>query len=114
MKVEATKQRLALIMTQEELERLTFLDFGEKGEAMGIKTEVLADVHDMTKNGAFRFLKNLVRSTRDSFWLVVIHGYNNGHVIRDSLREEELDPRAGLPYEVIDNAGRTFFDIEAA
>ena len=114
MKVEATKQRLGLIMTQEDLERLTFLDFGEKGEEMGLKTEVLADVHGMTKKDATRFLRNLVRVTRDTFWLVVIHGYNNGHAIRDSIRKEGFDPRAGMPYEVIDNAGRTFFDIEAA
>lgn len=115
MKVEETKRRLELIMTQEEIERLTFYDFGEEGERLGLKTEVLADVHGMTKKGAIRYLKNLVRATKESFWLVVIHGCNHGRAIKDALGEGGFDEeRASVPYEIEGNEGRTLFTIAEA
>ena len=114
MRVEEARMRLSLVMTEEELSRLNSLDYGEIGESLGLKTEIEADVHGMTKHEATRYIKNLIRTIRDSFWLVVIHGSNHGHAIKDAIREDGFDERAGTPYGVHGNEGRTLFDVADA
>lgn len=78
--------RMADIFTDDEKNRVSV-------ECGGQGTSLAVDVHKMSRVECMRFLKNLIALFRDSFSLTVIHGYNNGTVIRDMVRNEKLSPK---------------------
>lgn len=87
--------RLKMIFTSEEINRLTVSEIDET------KLRIIADVHGMKCNQARRFINNIINTIRVAFQLIIIHGYNHGTAIKDMLAqnfnnthivEKHLDP----------------------
>ena len=74
--------KLSMIFTKEDMERV-HASVGQNGEEI-----IFADVHGFHAGRARRFLKNIIAMMRKAFELVVIHGFNNGTVLKDMIRED--------------------------
>ena len=108
--INMAKARLSMILTEEEMERLTFAEKEIKN-----KKEISADVHGLSTKKAKQFLKNIINTIMDTFYLIVIHGYTHGTAIRDMIwTTKELGQRAGKPTCPDKNYGRTVMEIAAA
>ena len=94
-----------MIMSKEELERITYQ------EIAGKKIEVVADVHGMSKMNAKRFIKNIIAIILDEFFLMIIHGFNHGCAIKDMIRSDILSRRITDLQDVENNKGRTILCI---
>lgn len=73
--------RLRMVFTQEEINRLTISEIDER------KIRITADVHGMKCYQAKRFINNIINTVRVAFQLIIIHGYNHGTAIKDMLAE---------------------------
>lgn len=73
--------RLKMIFTNEEIDRLTISEIDE------CKIRITADVHGMKCSQARRFINNIINTIRVAFQLIIIHGYNHGTAIKDMLAE---------------------------
>lgn len=73
--------RLRMVFTQEEINRLTISEIDEH------KIRITADVHGMKCCQARRFINNIINTVRVAFQLIIIHGYNHGTAIKDMLAE---------------------------
>lgn len=101
MEKENIRNRLSIIMTKDELKRLTFNQ--EKGEV-----EIVADVHGMKCVYAKRFLNNILNLSNQKIKLTVIHGYNHGTAIKDMINNGLGNSHIIKTYNDTTNIGRTF------
>lgn len=74
-------KKLKIILTNEEISRLTISEIDET------KIRIIADVHGMKCSQARRFINNIINTVRVAFQLIIIHGYNHGTAIKDMLAE---------------------------
>ena len=74
--------RLKMIFTQEEIDRLSITEIDEN------QVRIIADVHGMKCSQARRFINNIINAVRVAFQLIIIHGYNHGTAIKDMLSED--------------------------
>ena len=70
--------RLRLILSLEELGRLTISEFAGN-------TTIVVDVHGMKCSQARRLINNIINTVRCAARLVIIHGYNHGTAIKEML-----------------------------
>lgn len=95
------KARLSMILTSEELSRLTIT------ECPGKESKVIADVHGMKCSVARRFINSIIKSIRKGFKLVIIHGYNHGQAIKDMLVQNFENNHIKKQYQDSYNQGLT-------
>ena len=76
------KERLCMVLSIEELARISIID--------GI---MFVDVHGFTRNEMIRFLKNVSLIPREPFSMTIIHGFNHGTVLKEAVRCEDLVSR---------------------
>ena len=79
MKYKKAVEICRMFMTDNELSKVTM------GNGT---TDLMVDVHGMTVMEAKRYIKNLIVAVSrrvSEFVLLVIHGFHNGHAIRDML-----------------------------
>lgn len=76
--MENIKVRLSLILTEDDMKRLTFKD--KEGEK-----KIIADMHGMKCKQARRFLNNLLNIIRTAVELIIVHGFNHGTAIKDMI-----------------------------
>ena len=107
MKYRKAKEICSMIMTREQMARMRegHSCFDEDADA-----DIVVDLHRMNVKEAARYLKNLIAAvgrTLQGFVMTVIHGYNNGHALKDMLRTEHLSDRVKEISDVAGNPGRT-------
>lgn len=73
--------KLQMIFTKDEISRLSIK------ETPGTKPQIIVDVHGMKCSQARRFINNIINTIRESFKLIIIHGYNHGTAIKDMLAD---------------------------
>ena len=82
------------------IKALNFLIFGEEKKRLKIfknkkgKVYVYYDVHGQTVAEAKRNIRNLVNIARRPMILTVVHGYRNGHAIKDMIAEQNFGGKA--------------------
>lgn len=74
------KSRFSLILTKEEMDRLSFKMMKDGG------IEVVANVHGLKVYQAKRFINNIINIAKTSIKMDVIHGYNHGTAIKDMIK----------------------------
>ena len=75
------RTKLQMIFTSNEINRLSIK------ETPGMKLQITVDVHGMKCSQARRFINNIINTIRESFKLIIIHGYNHGTAIKEMLAE---------------------------
>ena len=76
------KERLGMVLSIEELERISILE--------GV---LFVDVHGLTRNEMVRFLKNVSLIPREPFSMTIIHGFNHGTKLKETVRYEDIISR---------------------
>lgn len=107
MKYRQAKNICRMFMTKEQISRLRegHACFDEDADA-----DIVVDLHRMSVREAARFLRNLIAAlgrALHGFVMTVVHGYNNGHALKDMLRTEHLSDRVKEVSDVEGNPGRT-------
>lgn len=101
------KNRLKLIFTQEEINRLKITEIDEK------QVCIIADVHGMKCSQARRLINNIINVVRITFQLIIIHGYNHGTAIKDMLAENFSNSHIKEQHADLYNQGVTHMYIAA-
>ena len=97
------RQRIKLIMTKEQQNRIRFR-----------KTKVQVDLHGMDRVSADKFLKNLIALNRSEFTLEIIHGYHHGTVLKEMVNSTLENTRILARKAGVSNPGITDLTIAAA
>lgn len=93
------------IFTNEELSRIS------TGFENNTKY-ITVDVHGMSCHDALRFIRNIVAlHFRDVFVLTVIHGYNGGTAIKETIRDNMISDRVKAVTSCAWNPGVTMFQV---
>lgn len=95
---------LKLILTKEELNRITILS--KDG-----KIQVIVDMHQLGAGQAKKLLNNLIVMLRGEFELKVIHGYNHGTVIKEIIWNEYQNHKIKTRKADKNNQGVTYLGI---
>ena len=98
--------KLQMIFTNDEISRLSIK------EAPGTKPQIIADVHGMKCSQARRFINNIINTIRETFKLIIIHGYNHGTAIKDMLAESFCNSHITEQFPDPYNQGITHMLIE--
>lgn len=99
------KSRLELILTQEEMKRITI---NERWQ------EITVDVHGLHKGEARRLIRNVIHLIRNAFTMTIVHGYNNGVALQQMFRSTFADHRVTGIRLIEKNQGVTEYDVTAA
>lgn len=94
--------RLGMIFSQDDIARISVKDEGEK------KLQITVDVHGMKCSQAKRFINNIINAIRETFKLVIIHGYNHGTAIKDMLADNFKNTHIVEQYQDPYNKGVTY------
>ncbi len=101
MEKEILINRLSIILTKDELKRLT-LNQNKNG------IELIADVHGMKCFQAKRFINNILNLSNQKMKLTVIHGFHHGTAIKDMIKNGLENRHIINIYNDQKNIGRTF------
>ncbi len=74
------EQRIRMILSPSDLERIKFID----------ATHLTVDVHGFSPKHMKYFLKNIAAIIRGPFEMTVIHGYNHGTALLETIRKEKI------------------------
>ena len=74
---------------------------------------VIVDLHGMRKNEAKNIINSILLMYNFEFSLMLIHGYNNGTVLKDMIQYEIHNKRITLKYMYKYNKGVTFLLINS-
>ena len=102
------------------VDRVHFMVYGDDAWRASIvkgadgTPEICYDVHGMTAKKAVQSLEDLVKVCRSPMVLEVIHGFNHGTAIKDSLNSVSFDDRIVNKYSPENNPGVTFFTLQSA
>jgi len=107
MKSKVIESRFEAIFTKEELERISIR------EECGIEV-VVADLHQMSRAAAKRFIKNIIAAVRLAFELLIVHGYHHGTALRDMFRVDFSNSRIKAVVPDFENDGRTILMVGVA
>ena len=99
--------RLSLILSEDELSRLTI------NKTVDNCIQIVVDVHGMKCYEARRFINNIINTVRCTVRLEVIHGYNHGTAIKDMLASDFTNAHIEELYLDQDNQGMTHMLIAA-
>ena len=72
------EERIKLVLSETDVERMDFT----------VDDVVTVNVHGLTRNGMVRLLRNISCICRQSFTMRIIHGFNHGTVLKDTVRTE--------------------------
>ncbi len=101
------KSKLSMIFTNEYLDRL-------KEEELNDGEKILfVDVHGLHCKETKKYLNDTINASRDTFLLVVIHGYNHGTAIKEMLAYDFCNRHVRNQYFDSTNPGRTYMKIVA-
>jgi len=104
MKNKVITDRLSMILTKGELERISI------GEIKG-QTRIRIDLHEMRCAEAKRTINNIIAINREPCVLDLIHGYNHGTALKEMI-QTDLDS-----YRIVSinsnpyNPGETFLNV---
>ncbi len=98
--MSADYMRLSIVFTEDVLSRFT-----ESKDGFSI------DLHGMKRAESKRLLNNTISLIRHDFTLTVIHGFHNGTVLRDLVRNDFNNNRIVNIVPDKSNAGRTKLTI---
>lgn len=102
-------EKLRTVMSEEDMNRLWFSELSKE------KFKITADVHGMKRFEAKRFLRNIIALIREAFFLMVIHGYNRGTVLKELTRNMLDNAYRVSGFEGVQgNLGCTILDIATA
>lgn len=99
--------RLQMIFTQEEIDRLSIKEHTRK------ETQIIADVHGIKFYQAKHFINNIFNTMHSAFKLVIIHGYNHETAIKDMLSVNFINSHITDQYVDPYNQGVTHMLIAA-
>ena len=94
--------RLSMIFCKDDLERIIVHPDKEK---------IMVDLHGKTRKEAKKFLNNIINVIRHPFTLEVIHGYNNGTVLKEMISKEEINSRIVSKVVPFYNVGETILSV---
>ena len=94
------REKMMMIMTKEELERVT--------SSAGM---LLVDLHGLTVHKAKRLLSNLIAINSDCIDICAIHGYNHGTAIKEMIHRSFVTPEHLSIKNVEGNYGRTIVKV---
>ncbi len=101
------KQRLQLVFTQEEINRIKVV----KPDVQHI--QIIVNVHGMECFRVRRFIRNIINVVHKAFQLIIIHGYNHGTAIKDMLANNFNNQHIKNKYVDFHNPGVTHMQIAA-
>lgn len=99
--------RLQIILSKEELRRITFSDL------LSDTIYVCIDLHGLTHRQAKRLVKNLICISSEKLIINVIHGYNHGTVLKEMILNTTFSGKVINRYCPTWNPGQTFLTIAA-
>ena len=105
MEAESIKKRLSIVLPLEMQSKIS-VKRDESGHVL-----VVMDLHGMSKQEAKRITKNVILVLRGTFTLALIHGYNNGTVLKEYIHNELRNERIQKRYCQAWNPGETFLEI---
>ena len=97
--------RIRLLFTDEEISRIT---------EYGTQRKLSVDLHGMKASKAVTFLKNIILLNRDEFEIHVIHGFNHGTAIKDTIYRDAAIKRRYSLQGINWNPGETILKVKAA
>lgn len=104
---EKAQLRLGLVFAEEDMQRVWVM-YTEGDE----KAEVQVDLHGLGCKASERLVNNVIAMFPQAhFSLVLIHGYNRGHALKDLFNEQFAHPRVVHTIPHTDNPGRTTLEI---
>lgn len=98
-------QRMRLILTNEQMERLCFKD------EPGSELTLCLDLHGLTCKEARRLVDMVIFLVRDNFLLLLVHGYQHGQSIKDMLWYQYDNHRLQSRRDDDYNLGLTYFNV---
>ncbi len=72
------EEKIKLVLSETDVERMDFT----------VEDVVTVNVHGLSRNGMVRLLRNISCICRQSFTMRIIHGFNHGTVLKDTVRTE--------------------------
>ena len=97
------ENRLRIVMTKDEMERLSF------NERL-----ITVDLHGLTPAAAERLIRNLMALDREGYDICAIHGFNHGTALKRMILDLLQAPRLAGKEPVKGNPGRTLLRMQAA
>lgn len=105
MKVKDVTGNLRLALSMSEMNRVEIYQTDE-----GLN--ITADVHGMNHRTAQKFIYRIMNIVTGPFHLCIVHGYNNGTVLKEMFRKEfgcrRIESKFGVSY----NKGVTHFLVK--
>lgn len=101
--LENAKMKLSFVMSPSDMGRIQLYDNEEV-------LKVVADVHGMSRRQADRFISNIINLIRHAFRLIIVHGYNNGTVIKEYFENTFKNANVLKIYESSWNKGVTYIE----
>lgn len=99
--------KLNMIFTSDEMARLNV------NNSMDGSIQIIVDVHGMKCCQVRRFINNIINIVRETFRLIIIHGYNHGTAIKEMLNQNFSNPHIRKQYNDLYNQGITHMLIVA-
>lgn len=96
---------MTMIMNQEDISRF------KVGQSKSGETLISVDLHKLNKKKAERLLRNTININRSPFIFRIIHGFNNGTVLKNLVNHELTHKRIQDSFINIDNPGVTYLKI---
>ena len=92
--------RMQMIFSKEDMSRIELSESG-----------IVVDLHGKHKGEAKRLINNIINIVNHPFIMDIIHGYNNGIVLKKMIHEESINCRITEKYSSAYNYGETFLVI---
>ncbi|MBP3196034.1 MAG: hypothetical protein J6N21_03410 [Butyrivibrio sp.] len=92
--------RMQMIFSKEDMSRIELSESG-----------IVVDLHGKHKGEAKRLINNIINIVNHPFIMDIIHGYNNGLVLKKMIHEERINSRVKGKYSNSYNYGETFLVI---
>lgn len=84
--------------------RRHYFNYGEDDDGNLI---VEVDLHRMTRHEAKYVINNIISMYDFNFTIVLIHGYNNGTILKNMIQYEINSKRISMKYRDVYNKGET-------
>lgn len=101
------KTKLSMILTKEELDRITFVDEDNK------EIEIEIDMHQLPAKRAMVLLNNVINLDASEKTVKVIHGYTHGTAIKNTIWNCYQNPRIIKKRTEAWNPGITILETSA-
>jgi hypothetical protein len=92
--------KMKMVFTSEDMNRIVENEDG-----------FVVDLHGKHRHEAKVFINNIILLTNHPFNMVLIHGYNNGTVLKQMIYEETINPRIVSKRGSAYNMGQTLLRV---